>query len=176
MLSCPTVLCCSRQGEMKVAKDRSSEKVHVEGTQFYRRSAVRDILRIVIITIVTFVAIFVLAAWAIIDAGARQAFKEARDIRRALRIVGTEYYGNMSSIYDQYSVNGMTEGAAEKIADISTRQGEVILYSWDEESNAPLQFEYRTGLYRVIYSDTGSHDGISVGVEGDFHVYYSFEV
>ena len=161
---------------MKVAKDRSSEKVHVEGTQFYRRSAVRDILRIVIITIVTFVAIFVLAAWAIIDAGARQAFKEARDIRRALRIVGTEYYGNMSSIYDQYSVNGMTEGAAEKIADISTRQGDVILYAWDEESNAPLQFEYRSGLYRVVYTDTGVSEGYSAGVEGIFNVYYSFEI
>ncbi len=161
---------------MKVAEDKVSEKVHVEGTQFYRRSAFRDILRIVIITIVTFVAIFVLAAWAIIDAGARQAFKEARDIRRALRIVGTEYYGNMSSIYDQYSSDGMADGAAEKIADISTRDGDVILYAWDSESNAPLQFEYRTGLYRVVYSDTGTREGISVGVEGDFHVYYSFEI
>ena len=73
-------------------------------------------------------------------------------------------------------MNGMTEGAAERIAEMSTREGEVILYAWDDESNAPLQFEYRTGLYRVIYSDTGNRDGVSVGVEGDFHVYYSFEV
>ena len=176
MLSCPAVSNCSRLGEMKVAEDKVSEKVHVEGTKFYRRSAFRDILRIVVITIVTFVTIFVLAAWAIIDAGARQAFKEARDIRRALRIVGTEYYGNTSSIYDQYSANGMIDGAAEKLADISTRDGDVILYAWDAESNAPLQFEYRTGLYMVVYSDTGTREGISVGVEGDFHVYYSFEI
>lgn len=161
---------------MKVAENNTNGNVHVEGTQFYRRSAVRDILRIVIITIVTFVAVFVLASWAIIDAGARQAFKEARDVRRALRIVGTEYYGSMTSIYDQYSSNGMIDGAAERLADISTRDGEVILYSWDDESNSPLQFEYRKGLYRVIYTDTGSRDGISLGVEGDFHVYYSFEI
>lgn len=159
-----------------MAKERSSENVHVEGTQFYKRSAFRDVLRIAVITIVIFISIFVLASWAIIDAGARQAFKEARDIRRALRIVGTEYYGNMSSIYDQHSADGMTEGAAERIAEVSTRNGMVILYSWDEESNAPLQFEYRTGLYRVVYSDTGARDGISVGVEGDFHIYYSFEI
>ena len=161
---------------LKVSENKASEKVHVEGTQFYRRSAFRDILRIVIITIVTFVAVFVLASWAIIDAGARQAFKEARDVRRALRIVGTEYYGSMTSIYDQYSPNGMVDGAAERLADISTRDGEVILYSWDEESNAPLQFEYRKGLYRVIYTDTGARDGITLGVEGDFHIYYSFEI
>ncbi|MCR5047863.1 MAG: hypothetical protein K6A37_02745 [Saccharofermentans sp.] len=159
-----------------MAIEKSADKVHVEGTQFYKRSAFRDVLRIVIITIVTFVAIVVLATWAIIDAGARQAFKEARDIRRALRIVGTEYYGSMSSIYDQHSANGMTEGAAQKIADISTRDGDVILYAWDDVNNAPLQFEYRTGLYRVIYTDKSTQDGLSVGVEGDFHVYYSFEI
>lgn len=161
---------------MRVEENRTNGNVHVEGTQFYRRSAIRDILRIVIITIVTFVAVFVLASWAIIDAGARQAFKEARDVRRALRIVGTEYYGGMESIYDQYSPNGLTEGAAERLAEMSTRDGEVILYSWDAESNSPLQFEYRKGLYRVIYTDTGANDGISLGVEGDFHVYYSFEI
>ena len=160
---------------MQVSDNRPNE-VHVEGTRFYRRSAFADILRIVIVTVVTLVAVSILAGWAIIDAGARQAFKEARDIRRALRIVGTEYYGEMSTISDPYSADGMVEGAAEKIARISTRDGVVILYSWDEENNAPLQFEYKTGLYRVVYNDTGSRDGVSSGVEGDFHVYYSLEI
>ncbi|MBR5386314.1 MAG: hypothetical protein IK142_01885 [Clostridiales bacterium] len=159
-----------------MSDDRSSHEVHVEGTQFYRRSAIADIFRIVLITVVVLVAVSVLAAWAIVDAGARQAHKEARDIRKALRIVGTEYYGELTSIYDPYSSNGMVDGAAEKIADISTRGGEVILYSWDDSSNAPLQFEYRNGLYRVIYTDTGVSEGYSAGVEGEFNVYYSFEI
>ena len=152
------------------------KEVRVEGTQFYRRSAIADVLRIVLISSVTLVAISILVFWAVIDSGAREAHKEARDIRRALRIVGTEYDGNLLSIYDQHSPNGLAEGAAEAIAEISTRDGDVILYSWNEESNTPIQFEYRKGLYRVIYTDYGIGDDYSAGVEGDFVVYYSFEI
>ena len=156
--------------------DNKQNEVRVEGTQFYRRSRIADVLRIVVVTLVVFVAIMILAAWAIIDAGARQTYKEARDVRRALRIVGTEYYGGFESIYDPHRVDGLTEGAAERIADISTRDGMVILYSWDDEVNAPLQFEYRSGLYRVVYTDTGVAKGYTAGVEGIFNVYYSFEI
>ena len=156
--------------------DNRSNEVRVEGTQFYRRSRLADVLRIVIVTLVVFIAVMVLAAWAIVDAGARQAYKEARDVRRALRIVGTEYYGGLESIYNPLSVDGLIEGAADRIERISTRSGTVILYSWDDETNAPLQFEYRQGLYRVIYTDTGVSNGYSAGVEGVFNVYYSFEI
>ena len=131
--------------------DNRSNEVRVEGTQFYRRSRLADVLRIVIVTLVVFIAVMVLAAWAIIDAGARQAYKEARD-------------------------DGLIAGAADRIERISTRSGTVILYSWDDETNAPLQFEYRQGLYRVIYTDTGVANGYSAGVEGVFNVYYSFEI
>ena len=162
-------------GENAVSDNRSNG-VSVVGTQFYRRSRIADVLRIVVVTLVVFVAIMILAAWAIVDAGARQTYKEARDVRRALRIVGTEYYGKLESIYDPHRVDGLTEGAAERVADISTRDGMVILYSWDEEENAPLQFEYRSGLYRVVYTDTGVSEGYSAGVEGIFNVYYSFEI
>ena len=156
--------------------DNRSNEAHVEGTQFYRRSAFVDALRIVLVTIAAFAALSVLSFWAVTDAGARQAYKEARDIRRALRSVGTEYYGAMSSIYDPSSATGLADGAAEKIEQISTRTGDVILYEWDDVNNAPLQFEYRKGLYRVVYTDGGSQSGVSAGVEGTFNVYYSFEI
>ncbi|MBR1797928.1 MAG: hypothetical protein IJ757_07985 [Clostridiales bacterium] len=158
-----------------MAENKPNE-VYVEGTQFYRRSGAADILRIVLITAVTLICLSILSIWAIADAGARQAYKEARDIRRALRVVGTEYYGGMQSIYDPGALNGLADGAADKVAEISTRTGDVILYSWDEANNAPLQFEYRKGLYRVIYTDYGSSNNVSSGVEGDFSVYYSFEI
>ena len=156
--------------------DNRSNEVHVEGTQFYRRSALADVLRIVLITVAAFAALAVLSFWAITDAGARQAYKEARDIRRALRTVGTEYYGEMSSIYDPNSATGLSAGAAEKIRQISTRNGDVFLYEWDDTNNAPLQFEYHKGLYRVVYTDNGIDEDVSTGMEGTFNVYYSFEI
>lgn len=156
--------------------DNNSNPVHVEGTQFYRRSYFREVLRIVVITLVIFVSLAILIMWFAIDTGARRAYKEARDIRKALRAVGTEYYGEMSSIYDPHSSTGLVEGAAEKIATLSQRNGTVTLYEWDETTNGPVSFEYTKGLYRVVYTDTGSENGIQPGVEGDFKVYYSFEL
>ena len=156
--------------------DNKASQVQVEGTQFYRRSNFIDVFRIVLVTIVVFCMLSVLALWFAIDSGARQAYKEARDVRKALRAVGTEYYGEMSSIYDPNSSNGLADGAAEEIAYLSQRNGTVTLYEWDEYGNGPISFEYRTGLYRVVYTDTGHLEGIQTGVEGDFKVYYSFEL
>lgn len=156
--------------------DDKPEKVFVEGTQFYKKSPITQVMKSALIIFVCFVLLAALALWAAADAGARQAYKEARDIRRALRIVGTEYYGEMSSIYDPSNVNGMVDGADVRIAEISTRNGEVILYSWDDTTNTPLQFEYRKGLYRVIYTNISAQGGLDAEVEGDFRVYYSFEL
>ena len=157
-------------------EEQKQETIQVEGTQFYRRSKYADIFRIIIITVVIFAMLTVLSLWFILDSGARQAYKEARDIRKALRAVGTEYYGELTSIYDPNKPDGLADGAADKVAFISQRKGKVVLYDWDEKNNGPLSFEYTTGLYRVVYKDTGIDSGITSGVEGDFNVYYSFEL
>ena len=77
--------------------DSNSNQVQVEGIQFYKRSNIADIFRIVVITLVVFVCLAILILWFAIDSGARRAYKEARDVRKALRAVGTEYYGEASS-------------------------------------------------------------------------------
>ena len=161
---------------MPQVPDSNSNQVQVEGIQFYKRSNIADIFRIVVITLVVFVCLAILILWFAIDSGARRAYKEARDVRKALRAIGTEYYGEASSIYDPHSSTGLAEGAAEKIAELSHRNGTVTLYEWDASTNGPVSFEYTKGLYRVVYNDTGSQDGIQPGVEGDFKVYYSFEL
>ena len=156
--------------------ENKSNGVTVEGTRFYKRSNFREALRIIVITVVIFGLSTFLALWFALDSGARQAYKEARDVRKALRAVGTEFYGDLSSIYNPNNPNGLSEGAAEKIAEISHRNGTVILYEWDETTNAPIKFEYRKGLYQVIYVDSGDRTGTQSGVEGNFKVYYSLEL
>ena len=156
--------------------DEKPNKVHVEGTQFYKRSNFREALRIIVVTVVIFGLTAFLSIWFAIDIGARQTYKEARDVRKALRAVGTEFYGEMSSIYNPNNSTGLSEGAAEKIAEISHRNGTVILYEWDDKNNIPLRFEYRKGLYQVIYIDSGNRTGNQTGLEGNFKVYYSLEL
>lgn len=156
--------------------DNNSSEMHIDGTTFYKRSSLTDVFKIILITVVVFGMLSFLAVWFVVDSGARQAYKEARDVRKALRAVGTEYYGDLTSIYDPSKANGLTEGAEDKIAYISQRNGTVILYEWDNKENAPICFEYQKGLYRVVYKDTGASKGESLGVEGEFKVYYSFEL
>jgi hypothetical protein len=126
-------------GRIPSVSDEKPNKVHVEGTQFYKRSNFREALRIIVVTVVIFGLSTFLALWFAIDSGARQAYKEARDVRKALRAVGTEFYGEMSSIYNPNNSTGLSEGAAEKIAEISHRNGTVILYEWDDK-NKKLDF------------------------------------
>ena len=154
--------------------DERTEKAFEEGVQFYKKRPVRVVVMDTLAVFVCFLFTSLFIGWAIADAGARRAHKEARDIRRALTSVGSEYYDEMYSIYDPSSRTGLTDEAAERIAELSTRDGTVILYSWDEESNTPLQFEYRKGLYRVIYTDSSIMD--QVGAKGEYVVYYSFEL
>lgn len=156
--------------------ESKSNGIIIEGTRFYKRSSFREALRIIVVTVVIFGLSSFLALWFALNTGARQAYKEARDIRKALRAVGTEFYGDMSSIYNPNDPTGLSEGAAEKIAEISHRNGTVILYEWDDKTNTPIKFEYRKGLYQVIYVDSGDSTGSQSGLEGNFKVYYSLEL
>lgn len=156
--------------------ENKTSRAHVEGTRFYRLSDYFDVIRIALVTFIILCLLSFLALWFVTIVGARQAYKEARDIRKALRAVGTEYYGELTSIYDPNDSNGLAEGAAKEIADLSQRNGTVTLYEWDSSTNGPLSFEYTTGMYRVVYTDTGCENGLQSGVEGNFKVYYSFEL
>jgi len=152
-----------------------------EGTVFYRRR-IGDWLRryIIELVVITLVLIFVVVSTAI-TLSARRAFREAKDVRLALKFVGTQYYGANTSIFDPSKPTGLADGAAEDIAAVSTQKGQVILYAWDEKENVPLKFEYRKGLYTVTYvadTYTGkiSEDGKVYQLMGHWDVTYSIRV
>lgn len=127
------------------------EKENREGVIFYRRRIGDWIRRYIIeLVIIALVLAFIITS-TVITTGARRAFREAKDVRMALKFVGTQYFGENSSIFDKTKTTGLKDGAAEDIADISTRKGEVVLYAWDDKANEPLMFEYRKGSYTVIY-------------------------
>lgn len=152
-----------------------------EGTIFYRRR-IGDWIRryIVELVIITLVVAFAAATTTII-VGARKTFREAKDVRTALMFVGTSYYGAGSCIYDASKPTGLIDGAAKDIADISTRKGDVYLYAWDDKNNEPLMFEYRKGMYTVVYvadSYIGKkgEDGKVNRMMGTWNVTYSIKV
>ncbi len=157
------------------------EKESRDGIIFYRRRIGDWIRRYIIeLVIIALVLAFIITS-TVITSTARRVFREAKDVRMALKFVGTQYYGENSSIFDSSKPTGLREGAAEDIADISTRKGEVFLYAWDDKANEPLMFEYRKGSYTVIYvadTYTGQTDeeGNVNHMMGRWDVKFSFNV
>ena len=130
--------------------------------------------------IITLAAVFGIVT-TVITSNARKVFREAKDVRTAIKFVGTQYYGGNTSIFDPSKATGLADGAAEAIAEVSTRDGQVFLYAWDEDENMPLRFEYRKGAYTVIYTadsyEGKKKDEISKNqMMGKWNVTYSFEV
>lgn len=134
-----------------MSNNSNIERENREGIIFYRRRIGEWIRRYIIeLMIIALVLAFAITT-TIITTQARHVFREAKDIRMALKFVGTQYYGENVSIFDSSKTTGLKDGAAEDIAEVSTRKGQVFLYAWDDKDNEPLMFEYRKGAYSVIY-------------------------
>ena len=155
-----------------------------EGTVFYRRRIGDWLRRYVIELVILALAIIFGIVTTVITMNARRVFREAKDVRYALKFVGTQYYGNGTSIYDPSKPTGLAEGAAEAIAEVSTQNGQVFLYAWDEKESMPLRFEYRKGAYTVVYiadvansnKDNTNGTGLPNQLMGHWDVTYSFNV
>lgn len=81
----------------------------------------------------------------------RHTLSEAKNAEFALRLLATEYYGVDQRIYDPLTPDGLAEGVAEEVADLSGAEGELVLSSWDAARRAPRSFVYTKGKILVIY-------------------------
>lgn len=164
-----------------MANTSDFNKESSEGTIFYRRRIGDWIRRYIIeLVIITLVLAFVITT-TIITMGARRVFREAKDVRTAIMMAGTQYYGGDICIYDPSKPTGLAEGADEIIAALSTRKGKVFLYAWDSKESEPLKFEYHKGQYVVTYvanryTGTTDEDGKINKLVGHWEVTYSFRV
>ena len=152
-----------------------------DGTVFYRRRIGEWLRRYVIELVIVALLLAFGIVTTVITSTARKVFREAKDVRYALKFAGTQYYGGGTSIYDPSKATGLTDGAAELIADLSSADGEVYLYAWDSEDNEPLRFEYRKGAYTVVYIDDvddgiDDENALTNQMMGHWDVSYSFNV
>lgn len=152
-----------------------------DGTVFYRRRIGEWLRRYIIELVIVALLLAFGIVTTVITSTARKVFREAKDVRYALKFAGTQYYGGGTSIYDPSKATGLTDGAAELIADLSSADGEVYLYAWDSEDNEPLRFEYRKGAYTVVYIDDvddgiDDENALTNQMMGHWDVSYSFNV
>lgn len=82
----------------------------------------------------------------------RFALREAKNVNMAFQMLSIEYYGKDISIYNPYSSNGLNEGVAERLADVTENRGDIRLLSYDRNTRKVHKFTYETDNVRVTYS------------------------
>ncbi|MDD3253182.1 MAG: hypothetical protein PHV18_11545 [Lachnospiraceae bacterium] len=97
----------------------------------------------------------------------QHALTESKNIELSLRLLAIDYYAQDKRIYDPLRPDGLIEGAAEQVRDLSGAEGELILTSWDANRQAARSFTYRTGKLIVFYNYDEQH-------EEHWSLYYRF--
>ena len=109
-------------------------------------------------------------SYASLSAASKQALREAKDVRMAMKLAAIESYADSVSFYMPTASDGLQEGAADKIKRLSKREGTVTLTAWDSKKNDPLSFTYRIGHYVVYFAKDTETD------EDRWEVYYNLRV
>lgn len=76
---------------------------------------------------------------------------ESKNIELALHLLAYDYYSKDQHIYNPLTPDGLAEGVAEEVRELSGAEGTLILGSWDAARQAPRSFTYITGKIVVVY-------------------------
>lgn len=98
----------------------------------------------------------------------RHTLAEAKNIELALRLTAIEYYGSGQHIYDSLQPDGLTEGTAQVIEELSGATGDLTLGSWDSARGAANRFIYVTDRLVVVYN-------YDEWKEEHWQIYYKFK-
>lgn len=82
----------------------------------------------------------------------RHTLTESKNTELALRLLAYDYYCRDQQIYDPLTPDGLAEGTAERIREMSGAEGTLILGSWDAARQAARSFTYISGKFVVIYN------------------------
>ncbi len=123
-------------------------------TTAYRRQMITMIIAAVAVIAVVLCVVFF---WFGLKAGARNALREAKDIRIAMKMKAIETYGLGGSVYKPSARNGMSEEMEKEVLSLADADGTVILQAWDSSTNEPQAFTYQKDKYIVLFSK--SEDG-----------------
>ena len=132
-----------------------AEEVHsnsqiIGSTTLYRRRVIATVITAALIVAVILCVVFF---WFRINSGTRQAMREARDIRIAMKMKAIEQYGLGGVLYQPTSRNGMAPGMEEEILEMSEADGEIVLQAWDTENNEPAAFTFQKDRYIIIFKE-----------------------
>lgn len=106
----------------------------------------------IIVAVLVIGAVVVFAVKLQIDG--RDALREAKNVRLALRSADIEMYAKSMSIYNPQRKNGIEAGVKGKVEQIYTPEGTYAITSYDKSKHELTGMTYRKGHYIVTFVKT----------------------
>ena len=100
----------------------------------------------------------------------KQALREAKNIRVALRTTDIEMYAHESCIYDPTKPDGLADGVKHTVDELMQPEGKYVVTSYNYKNHELTGFTYRKGRYYVVFSKEGN--GITWDVTYLMRVYH----
>lgn len=145
----------------------NNTNTHVIGTtRRYNENIISMLIAAVVIVAVILGIVFF---WFGINSRVRQAMREAKDIRIAMKMKAIEQYGLGGTMYQPTAKDGLAKGIEEELLNMAEADGEIVLHAWDVENNEPDAFTYYKDRYIIMYRE--SSDGSPI-----WNGYYTFKL
>lgn len=106
----------------------------------------------IIVAVLVIGAVVVFAVKLQIDG--RDALREAKNVRLALRSADIEMYAKSMSIYNPQKKNGIEAGVKGKVEQIYAPEGTYAITSYDKSKHELTGMTYRKGHYIVTFVKT----------------------
>ncbi|MCR5128066.1 MAG: hypothetical protein K6B69_08175 [Lachnospiraceae bacterium] len=139
---------------------------------FERRTIWTVLKKMLLPGVIVLILLAVFFAGSAINARAHHVMQEARDVRVAMRLTELECRATGETLYDPTAPEGMTEGAGQRVHELSYADGEITLTGWDEDNGMPRSFAYRKGAFLVEYK---AIEGGSA-TDGQWDIYYTLHI
>ena len=130
---------------------------------------ITKIARVILVTVVALIVGLAVFTFFKIRVGAKDALREAKNVRMSLRSADIEMYAAGKSIYNPLRKRGIEEGVKEKVELLFVPSGDYKITSYDSKKHELTGMEYECGNYLVTFGKDG--DAISWDVDYILRVY-----
>ncbi len=86
-----------------------------------------------------------------VSVASQRALRNAKSLRIALKMLAIEEYSNGGTVFDPSQPDGLIEGGAGKLSELSDAPGRLTLTGWDKVNSDALSFTYQEGNCIVFF-------------------------
>lgn len=109
------------------------------------------LVRVILVVIIALIVGLVVFSFFKLNTEGKQALREAKNVRLALRAADIEMYGMGMSIFNSSRKNGFEKGAKAKAEALYKPEGKCKLTSYDKKKHELTGFIYEKGNYIVTF-------------------------